>query len=62
MKIWNNNIGSMRCKKLTLEIGKDVFYIPKQEVELGGILKTVHYILILDDSGSMEGNPFEFAK
>ncbi|CAD8070845.1 unnamed protein product [Paramecium primaurelia] len=65
MKIWNNNIGQMICKKLTEEIGKDIFYVPKQEVELGansGNQKTAHYILMLDDSGSMYGRPFESAK
>ncbi|CAK76938.1 unnamed protein product (macronuclear) [Paramecium tetraurelia] len=62
MKIWNDNIGRMICIKLTQEIGKDVFYVPKQEVQLGGNQKTAHYILILDDSGSMEGAFFEAAK
>ncbi|CAD8170652.1 unnamed protein product [Paramecium pentaurelia] len=65
MKIWNNNIGQMICKKLSEEFGKDIFYVPKQEVELGansGNQKTAHYILIIDDSGSMGGRPFESAK
>ncbi|CAD8068942.1 unnamed protein product [Paramecium primaurelia] len=62
MKIWNDNIGRMICQKLTQEIQKDVFYVAKQEVELGGNQKTANYILILDDSGSMEGYPFDSAK
>ncbi|CAD8174795.1 unnamed protein product [Paramecium octaurelia] len=65
MKIWNQNIGQMICKRLTEELNKDIFYIPKQEVELGansGIQKTSHFILMLDDSSSMEGRPFESAK
>ncbi|CAD8131511.1 unnamed protein product [Paramecium pentaurelia] len=62
MKIWNDNIGRMICQKLTQEIQKDVFYVAKQEVVLGGNQKTANYILILDDSGSMEGYPFNSAR
>ncbi|CAD8102332.1 unnamed protein product [Paramecium sonneborni] len=66
MNIWNDKIGKMICKKLTEQIGKDIFYIPKQEVQLGqnqGLQKSAHYIIMLDDSGSMAvENRFENAR
>ncbi|CAD8174714.1 unnamed protein product [Paramecium octaurelia] len=65
MKIWNQNIGQMICKRLTEELKRDILYVPKQEVKLGanqGNSILTHYVLMLDDSCSMSGRPFESAK
>ena len=56
MNIWNNDIGKMICTDLSKKLGKEVFYTPKQEVELSkykNYFGASHFFLILDDSGSM---------
>ncbi|CAD8108663.1 unnamed protein product [Paramecium sonneborni] len=65
MKIWNNDIGKMICIQLSKKLGNEVYYTPKQEVELSkhqNYVGASHFILILDDSGSMQGEKFNSAK
>ncbi|CAD8107836.1 unnamed protein product [Paramecium sonneborni] len=58
MNVWNGGIGLLVCNFLTQKYGKKIQFINKNEFELTNI----HYIIVLDDSQSMQGTRFENAK
>ena len=56
VKLWNL-IGSLVCRRYSIELGNKIEW-QRAEVNLpaeGNKLIKVHYILMLDDSGSMYG-------
>ncbi|CAD8176415.1 unnamed protein product [Paramecium octaurelia] len=63
--IWNLHVGELICKQLTQEIGQEIQFIKQEDFDkeqLQQAPKTMHYVIMLDDSGSMEGEKFNNAK
>ncbi|CAD8111288.1 unnamed protein product [Paramecium sonneborni] len=52
MNVWNGGIGQLVCNQLTQKYGKKIQFIKKNQFELTNI----HYLIVLDDSGSMGEN------
>ncbi|CAD8074924.1 unnamed protein product [Paramecium primaurelia] len=63
--IWNLNVGQVICKSLTQEIGKEIQFITQEvfdKEQTQRAPKPIHYVIMLDDSGSMGGKKFDSAK
>ncbi|CAK79380.1 unnamed protein product (macronuclear) [Paramecium tetraurelia] len=63
--IWNLHVGEMICKQLTQEIGQEIQFIKQEDFDkeqLQRAPKAIHYVIMLDDSGSMQGEKFDNAK
>lgn len=63
MDIWNSGAGQFICNELTNKMNKTVTFEKKTELnQVKQSYRPTHYILMLDDSGSMGGKPWENAK
>lgn len=61
MKIWNDGIGEMICDYFSNKLKTPIIYKAKHEFEHLYENK-IHFIFILDDSGSMYGRKWDNIK
>ncbi|CAD8204774.1 unnamed protein product [Paramecium pentaurelia] len=58
--VWNRGLGKLICQHLEKQLNHQVIFSQKQEIPIQ--VSNFHYILILDDSGSMKGDKWSQAK
>ncbi|CAD8095902.1 unnamed protein product [Paramecium primaurelia] len=62
MKVWNQGTGQMICQQLKTLLKKDIKFVLKNNFQDVIRQPKIHYIFMLDDSGSMRGKRWEYAK
>ncbi|CAD8169470.1 unnamed protein product [Paramecium octaurelia] len=58
--VWNLGLGKLVCSYLEKQLKHQIIF--KQKSEFENQASNIHYILILDDSGSMQGDKWNIAK
>ncbi|CAD8187203.1 unnamed protein product [Paramecium octaurelia] len=59
-KVWNIGLGRLICLHLEKQLNHQIILSQKSSFEI--YISNIHYILILDDSGSMQGEKWDNAK
>ncbi|CAK82859.1 unnamed protein product (macronuclear) [Paramecium tetraurelia] len=63
MKVWNQGTGKMVCEQLKIKLKRqDIKFLQKRQFKEVINSPKIHYIFMIDDSGSMSGSPWNTAK
>ncbi|CAK62872.1 unnamed protein product (macronuclear) [Paramecium tetraurelia] len=58
--VWNIGLGKLICQHLKKSLNHEIIFSQKSDFQIS--ISNIHYILILDDSGSMQGVNWDNAK